>query len=173
MHQDRRGLRGQPRALGCAEDLSHLLTTGEDAARCMVECLVRSLGIRGVVRGKKVVSTNPDTSLPCPDDIGVSRRKSAFGRPPVQGRSAEQAEGSFIVTPLVQAQWTTTSPMCRRGPGRFMWPSLWMSVPAPRLRPRTSGGTMARRRSACLNFDEDPDRPRHVGANDLAKKDAR
>ena len=29
---------------------------------------MRSLGIRGVVRGKKVITTNPDTSLPCPDD---------------------------------------------------------------------------------------------------------
>ena len=29
---------------------------------------MRSLGIKGVVRGKKVITTNPDTSLPCPDD---------------------------------------------------------------------------------------------------------
>ena len=29
---------------------------------------MRSLGLRGVVRGKKVITTNPDTSLPCPDD---------------------------------------------------------------------------------------------------------
>ncbi len=29
---------------------------------------MRRLGIRGVVRGKKVITTNPDTSLPCPDD---------------------------------------------------------------------------------------------------------
>jgi putative transposase len=41
---------------------------GEEAARCTVERLMRSLGIRGVVRGKKVITTNPDTSLPCPDD---------------------------------------------------------------------------------------------------------
>ncbi len=41
---------------------------GEDVARCTVERLMRSLGIRGVVRGKKVITTNPDTSLPCPDD---------------------------------------------------------------------------------------------------------
>lgn len=26
------------------------------------------LGIRGVVWGKKVITINPDTSLPCPDD---------------------------------------------------------------------------------------------------------
>ena len=35
---------------------------------CTVERLMRRLGIRGVVRGKKVITTNPDTSLPCPDD---------------------------------------------------------------------------------------------------------
>ena len=35
---------------------------------CTVERLMRALGIRGVVRGKRVVTTNPDTSLPCPDD---------------------------------------------------------------------------------------------------------
>ena len=28
---------------------------------------MRRLGIRGVVRGKKVITTNPDTSLPWPD----------------------------------------------------------------------------------------------------------
>ena len=45
-----------------------LLRQGEDAARCTVERLMRSLGIRGVVRGKKVITTQPDTSKPCPDD---------------------------------------------------------------------------------------------------------
>jgi putative transposase len=41
---------------------------GEDVARCTAEMLMRSLGIKGVVRGKKVITTNPDTSLPCYDD---------------------------------------------------------------------------------------------------------
>ena len=41
---------------------------GFDIARCTVERLMRNLGIKGVVRGKKVVTTNPDTSQPCPDD---------------------------------------------------------------------------------------------------------
>jgi putative transposase len=41
---------------------------GKDVARCTVERLMRSLGIRGVVRGKKVITTNHDTSLPCPND---------------------------------------------------------------------------------------------------------
>jgi len=29
---------------------------------------MRALGIKGVVRGRRVITTNPDTSLPCPDD---------------------------------------------------------------------------------------------------------
>ena len=29
---------------------------------------MKAMGLRGVVRGKKVVTTNPDTSQPCPDD---------------------------------------------------------------------------------------------------------
>lgn len=37
-------------------------------ARCTVERLMRDLGIKGVLRGKKIVTTNPDTSQPCPDD---------------------------------------------------------------------------------------------------------
>ena len=45
-----------------------LLREGYEIARCTVERLMRRLGIRGVVRGKKVITTNPDTSLPCPDD---------------------------------------------------------------------------------------------------------
>ena len=45
-----------------------LLRDGQDVARCTVERLMRALGIRGVVRGKRVVTTNPDTSLPCPND---------------------------------------------------------------------------------------------------------
>lgn len=37
-------------------------------ARCTVERLMRSMGLQGVVRGRKVVTTNPDTSRPCPAD---------------------------------------------------------------------------------------------------------
>lgn len=36
--------------------------------RCTVERLMRQLKIQGVVRGKKVITTNPDTSQTCPDD---------------------------------------------------------------------------------------------------------
>ena len=41
---------------------------GRDIARCTVERLMKVLGIQGVVRGKKVITINPDASQPCPDD---------------------------------------------------------------------------------------------------------
>jgi len=41
---------------------------GKDIARCTVERLMKAMGIQGVVRGKKVVTTDPDASQPCPDD---------------------------------------------------------------------------------------------------------
>ncbi len=57
------------RKLYGARKIWHVLRReGEDVARCTVERLMRRLGIKGVVRGKKVVTTNPDTSQPCPDD---------------------------------------------------------------------------------------------------------
>ena len=40
---------------------------GRDIARCTVERLMKAMGLQGVVRGKKVITTNPDTSQPCPD----------------------------------------------------------------------------------------------------------
>lgn len=39
-----------------------------DVARCTVERLMKAMGLQGVVRGKKVITTNPDTAQPCPDD---------------------------------------------------------------------------------------------------------
>ena len=60
--QDNRKLYG-------ARKIWHVLRReGEDVACCTVERLMRVLGIKGVLRGKKVITTNPDTSLPCPDD---------------------------------------------------------------------------------------------------------
>ena len=57
------------RKLYGARKIWHVLQReGEQVARCTVERLMHSLGIKGVVRGKRVVTTNPDTSLPCPDD---------------------------------------------------------------------------------------------------------
>ena len=55
------------RKLYGARKIWHVLRRdGEDVARCTVERLMRALGIKGIVRGKKVITTNPDTSLPCP-----------------------------------------------------------------------------------------------------------
>ena len=41
---------------------------GHDIARCTVERLMKVMGIQGVVRGQKPITTHPDTSQPCPDD---------------------------------------------------------------------------------------------------------
>ena len=49
---------------------------GIRVARCTVERLMRSLGLRGVRRGKSVRTTTPDTSAPCPRDY-VNRQFKA------------------------------------------------------------------------------------------------
>jgi transposase InsO family protein len=41
---------------------------GKDVARCTIERLMKAMGLQGIVRGKKVITTNPDTSRKCPDD---------------------------------------------------------------------------------------------------------
>jgi len=41
---------------------------GHDIARCTVERLMKVMGLQGVVRGKKMITTNPDAAQPCPDD---------------------------------------------------------------------------------------------------------
>jgi putative transposase len=40
----------------------------KDIARCTVERLMKVMGLQGVVRGKQVITKNPDASHPCPDD---------------------------------------------------------------------------------------------------------
>lgn len=45
-----------------------LRRSGHDIARSTVERLMKIMGLQGVVRGKKVITTNPDTAQPCPDD---------------------------------------------------------------------------------------------------------
>lgn len=45
-----------------------LCREGHDIARCTVERLMKAMQMQGVVRGKPVVTTNPDMSQPCPDD---------------------------------------------------------------------------------------------------------
>ena len=108
------------RKLYGARKIWHVLRRdGEDVARCTVERLMRRLGIKGVVRGKKVITTNPDTSLPCPDDK-VNRRFKA-------------ASSIWVGRTSCGFQ---TSPVCRPGPGRSAWPLAMVS--------RTSGVPMAR-----------------------------
>jgi transposase InsO family protein len=41
---------------------------GKYIARCTVERLMKATEIQGVVRGGKVITTNPDAAQPCPDD---------------------------------------------------------------------------------------------------------
>ena len=41
---------------------------GEDVARCTIGRLMASMGLRGVVRGKAMKTTIPDSSVPCPRD---------------------------------------------------------------------------------------------------------
>ena len=41
---------------------------GEDIARCTVERLMKAMGLQGVVRGRQVITMNPDTAQACPDD---------------------------------------------------------------------------------------------------------
>ncbi len=45
-----------------------LLREGFDVARCTVERLLKRMGLQGVVRGRKIITTNPDAARPCPDD---------------------------------------------------------------------------------------------------------
>ncbi len=45
-----------------------LCREGEDVARCTVARLMAGMGLRGVVRGKALKTTIPDTSAPCPRD---------------------------------------------------------------------------------------------------------
>ena len=41
---------------------------GFDVARCTIERLMKDIGIQGVRRGKKMRTTVPDKSVPCPRD---------------------------------------------------------------------------------------------------------
>jgi len=45
-----------------------LLQEGKEIARCTVERLMGAMNLQGVIRGKKVITTHPDTSAPCPQD---------------------------------------------------------------------------------------------------------
>ena len=45
-----------------------LLREGFDVARCTVERLMKNMGLQGVIRGKRLRTTVPDKSAPCPLD---------------------------------------------------------------------------------------------------------
>jgi putative transposase len=59
---------GNRKVYGARKVWHALRREGVAVARCTVERLMREMGLKGVVRGKKVVTTNPDTARPCPDD---------------------------------------------------------------------------------------------------------
>ena len=63
---------------------------------------MRVLGIRGVVRGKKVITTNPDTSQSCPDDkvnrlFMANRPNKLWGEPLCAIGSRTMASGFTYV----------------------------------------------------------------------------
>lgn len=127
------------RKLYGARKIWHVLRReGEDVARCTVERLMRSLGIRGVLRGKKVITTNPDASLPCPDDkvnrlfmadrpnklwvsdftyvptwsgtIYVAFVIDVFARRIVGWRASTSMKTQFVLDALDQAIWQRKTP---------------------------------------------------------------
>jgi putative transposase len=56
------------RRYGVRKVWHELLREGRKIARCTVQRLMQSNGLQGVVRGKKVITTNPDALQFCPDD---------------------------------------------------------------------------------------------------------
>ena len=100
----------------------------------------------------------------------VSAMPGRQGEPDLQSGSAKQAVGSFIVAPLVRAQWTTTSLMCR--PGRAFAIGLepmapqWLTLRSLRDRClRTADRWLAR-----VHIHDGQVRPRRIGSGNLAKK---
>ena len=59
---------GSGKRYGARKIWHELRREGHDIARCTVERLMKAMEIQGVVRGQKPITTNPDTSRPCPDD---------------------------------------------------------------------------------------------------------
>lgn len=59
---------GSGKRYGARKIWHELRRNNHDIARCTVERLMKTMGIQGVVRGQKPITTNPDTSQPCPDD---------------------------------------------------------------------------------------------------------
>jgi transposase InsO family protein len=53
-------------ATGARKVWHQLRRENKDIARCTVERLMKAIGLRGVVRGRQVITTNPDAAQPCP-----------------------------------------------------------------------------------------------------------
>ena len=115
-----------------------LLRDNQDVARCTVERLMRHLGLKGVLRGKKVITTNPDTSQPCPDDkvnrlfmanrpnklwvsdftyvqtwsgtVYVAFVIDVFARRIVGWRASASMKTQFVLDALEQAIWQRKTP---------------------------------------------------------------
>jgi len=140
------------RKLYGARKIWHVLRRdGEDVARCTVERLMRILGIQGVVRGKKIITTNPDTSQPCPDDK-VNRQFTAQ-RP----NQLWVSDFSYVPTWSPGRSMSRSSSMSLRAFGRAS--NRWRHLP--------------HRGVAGLDVDDDTVRSRCFGARDLAEKNAR
>ena len=65
----RRTYEASRRRYGPRKVWRQLRREGMSVARCTVERLMRSEGLRGVVRGKRVFTTVPDETAPRPDDL--------------------------------------------------------------------------------------------------------
>ena len=115
-----------------------LLRDNEAVARCTVERLMRQLGLKGVLRGKKVITTQPDTSQPCPDDkvnrqfmadrpnklwvsdftyvqtwsgtVYVAFVIDVFARRIVGWRASTSMKTQFVLDALEQAIWQRKTP---------------------------------------------------------------
>ena len=115
-----------------------LLRDNQDVARCTVERLMRDLGLKGVLRGKKLITTNPDTSQPCPDDkvnrlfmadrpnklwvsdftyvqtwsgtVYVAFVIDVFARRIVGWRASTSMKTQFVLDALEQAIWQRKTP---------------------------------------------------------------
>ena len=99
---------------GARKAWRQLCREGETVARCTVARLMAGMGLRGIVRGKAMKTTIPDTSVPCPRDK-VNRKF--------------RASAPNMLCPLLDTVYrlpgnrSATSPMSQRGRDLFMLPS--------------------------------------------------
>ncbi len=75
---------------------------------------MKAIVIQGVVRGGKVITTNPETAQPCPDDK-VNRKFTAT--------APNQLWGEVASPPPVQGPGRTISPQSPVGKAWSMWRS--------------------------------------------------